>query len=62
MQLDSGQDEIKELTGTEFEIPVLHYTQLLGIALGLPPELLGIDTGIEKNRKLMELLDSRIES
>jgi heterodisulfide reductase subunit B len=62
MQLDSGQDEIKELTGTEFEIPVLHYTQLLGIALGLPPEMLGIDTGIEKNRKLMELLDSRIES
>jgi heterodisulfide reductase subunit B len=62
MQLDSGQDEIKELSGPDFEIPVLHYTQLLGLALGFPAEMLGIDTGIEKNRKLMDLLDSQIEA
>ncbi|MDK2947722.1 MAG: heterodisulfide reductase subunit [Methanolobus sp.] len=62
MQLDSGQDDIKELTGTEFEIPVLHYTQILGLALGFPAEMLGIDTSVEKNRKLMELLDSQVES
>lgn len=62
MQLDSGQDEIKELAGTEFEIPVLHYTQLLGLALGFPAEMIGIDTGIEKNRKLMDLLDSQMDS
>ena len=62
MQLDSGQDEIKELSGPDFEIPVLHYTQLLGLALGFPAEMLGVDTDIEKNRKLMELLDSQIEA
>ena len=62
MQLDGGQDEIRETNGTEFEIPVLHYTQLMGLAFGFPAEMLGIDTGIEKNRKLMELLDSQLES
>ncbi len=62
MQLDSGQNEIKEMKGTEFDIPVLHYTQLLGLALGFPPEMLGIDTDIEKNNKLMELLDSQTQN
>ncbi|WP_340820333.1 CoB--CoM heterodisulfide reductase subunit B [Methanolobus sp. WCC4] len=60
MQLDAGQTEIKEKNGAEFNIPVLHYTQLLGLALGFPAEMLGIDTGIEKNRKLMDLLDSQV--
>lgn len=62
MQLDSGQDEIRELSGIEYDIPVLHYTQLLGLALGFPPEMLGIDISVGKNRKLIDLLDARTEA
>ncbi|WP_094227246.1 CoB--CoM heterodisulfide reductase subunit B [Methanolobus psychrotolerans] len=58
MQLGEGQREIKERMGTEFDIPVLHYTQLMGLALGFPPEMLGIDVNIEKNKRFMNLLDT----
>lgn len=41
-QFDRGQIEIKDKTGVLFNIPVLHYIQFLGLALGLPPEKLGV--------------------
>jgi len=41
-QYDRGQLEIREKTGVFFNIPVLHYVQFLGLALGLPPEKLGV--------------------
>jgi len=41
-QFDRGQIEIKDKTGLFFNIPVLHYVQFLGLALGLPAEKLGV--------------------
>jgi len=41
-QYDRGQIEIKDKTGVFFNIPVLHYVQFLGLALGLSPEKLGV--------------------
>jgi len=41
-QFDRGQIEIKDKTGIFFNVPVLHYVQFLGLALGLPPEKLGV--------------------
>lgn len=41
-QLDRGQIEIKDKWGVFFNIPVLHYVQFLGLALGLSPEKLGV--------------------
>lgn len=42
LQFDQGQFELADRHGKEFGIPVLHYSQLLGLALGYSPEELGI--------------------
>ena len=42
MQLEGGQLEIRKQFGEEFNIPVLYYTQLLGLAMGLSKEELGM--------------------
>lgn len=42
LQMDRGQIEIKDKMGIFFDIPVLHYVQFLGLAMGLAPEKLGV--------------------
>jgi heterodisulfide reductase subunit B len=40
--LDMRQKDIEARYGTSFGLPVLYFTQLLGLALGLPEESLGL--------------------
>ena len=53
MQLDAGQEEIRQRTGIVYNIPVLHYTQLLGLALGFSPDMLGINLNVIKDNKFI---------
>ena len=57
LQLDGGQVDIKEKFGSEYNIPVLHYTQLLGLALVFSPVELGIDLNLVKNDEFMAKLE-----
>jgi len=54
LQFDVGQTEIKKKFEKEHGMPVLHYTQLLGLAMGLTPEELGIDQNFVENSKFIE--------
>ncbi len=48
--LDVGQ----AVLGYEPRIPVLHVTQILGLALGIPAEKLGLDKNLTPTRSLLE--------
>jgi heterodisulfide reductase subunit B len=56
LQLDVGQTEIAKKFERSYNIPVLHYTQLLGVAMGFTPEELGIDMNVIKDEKFMNKL------
>ncbi|MCQ6961865.1 CoB--CoM heterodisulfide reductase subunit B [Methanolobus chelungpuianus] len=58
MQFDLGQEEIRRITGIEYNIPVLHYTQLLGLALGFTPDMLGINLNVIKNNTFVQRIEN----
>ena len=43
LQFDLGQMQVNKQFGTDFQIPVLYYTQLLGLAQGFTPKQMGLD-------------------
>jgi heterodisulfide reductase subunit B len=42
LNLDAYQAQVNKQHGTSFELPVLYFTQLMGLAFGLPAEELGL--------------------
>jgi heterodisulfide reductase subunit B len=56
MNLDAYQGKISAKLGIKIHIPVLFLTQLLGLAFGLPPEVLLLDQNVVPvNGKLRQL-------
>ena len=43
MMYDFNQPRIEKAFNVSFGLPVLHYTQLLGLAMGFKPKELGLD-------------------
>jgi heterodisulfide reductase subunit B len=44
LQFDIGQVQVNKQFGTDYQIPVLYYSQLLGLAQGFTPKQMGLHT------------------
>lgn len=44
VNLECYQRQVNRTFGTSFRLPVLYFTQLVGLALGIPPQRLGVGT------------------
>lgn len=42
VNLECYQQQVNQEFGTNFSIPVMYFTQLLGLAMGIPPKRLGV--------------------
>jgi len=56
LMFDLNQPRIEKTFNEKFEMPVLHYPQLLGLAMGFSPEELALNTLRVKPVKLLEKL------
>lgn len=57
LNLDSRQPEVEGVIGRKLGIPVLHLPQLVGLALGLEPEVLGLDKHVVSTRSVLSIID-----
>jgi heterodisulfide reductase subunit B len=55
--MDRGQIEIRDKMGIFFDIPVLHYVQLLGLAMGLPQEKLGVNNNAVSTESIVQKIN-----
>jgi heterodisulfide reductase subunit B len=46
VNLEVYQGQVNQAFGTHFSIPVVYFTQLMGVALGFKPQRLGIEKAI----------------
>jgi succinate dehydrogenase / fumarate reductase cytochrome b subunit len=56
LNLDSRQPEVEKVIGKKLGLPVLHLPQLVALALGVPPEELGLSKHIVSTKPLLEKL------
>lgn len=52
--LDNYQDAVKKQYGEEYDIPVVYFSQIAGLAMGLDPKSLGLDKAAIPTKKLTE--------
>ena len=55
LQYETAQAQLnKELGENRYQIPVIYYTQLLGLAMGLKPTELGLDNHVVSTKPLLD--------
>ncbi len=57
LNLDSRQPEVEKVIGRPLGLPVLHLPQLVALALGIDPKLLGLDRHIVSTQSVLEKLE-----
>ena len=58
LQFDFGQTEINRACNTSYSIPIIYYTQLLGLAMGLNPKELGLHQNFISVEPLLKKLEA----
>lgn len=53
MNIDAYQNEMNHYFGTDYHMPILFFTQLMGLAFGRQPEELGIGTELVSSRNAL---------
>lgn len=56
LNLDSRQPEVERVIGTKLNLPILHLPQLVGLALGLEPEVLGLQRHVVSTQPVLQKL------
>ncbi|MGK7874728.1 MAG: CoB--CoM heterodisulfide reductase iron-sulfur subunit B family protein [Xenococcaceae cyanobacterium] len=56
LNLDSRQPEVGKVIGRRLGLPVLHLPQLVGLALGIKPEKLGLERHVVSTKPVLEKL------
>ncbi|WP_347489165.1 CoB--CoM heterodisulfide reductase iron-sulfur subunit B family protein [Desulfoscipio sp. XC116] len=54
--LDMRQKKVNQVFGTDYRLPVLYFTQLVGLAVGLKPSALGFNTHFVDTKQVLKLV------
>lgn len=60
LQFDRGQKELSEATGVDYQIPVIHLSQLLGLAFGFSPVELGLRAHAVPTTSLLQKIGAEV--
>ena len=53
LQLDAKQKAVEAKFNIKIEMPIIYFTQLIGLALGIPPKELGLDKHLVSTDKFI---------
>jgi len=56
MALDAHQIDVEKEFNEKIDMPILYFTQLVGLALGIDPKKLGLDKSFVSTKKLLKYL------
>ncbi len=62
LNLDAYQSQVNRHFGTNYNLPILYFTQLIGFALGIHPKELGIGKEIISSSKALTKIGTEIEA
>jgi heterodisulfide reductase subunit B len=56
VNLECYQQQVNQEFGTQYSIPVVYFTQLIGLAMGIPPKKLGFGKEFLSPKKAIEAI------
>jgi heterodisulfide reductase subunit B len=59
--LDAKQERVEDRFDLKIDMPILYFTQLMGIAFGLNPKELGLGRNVVSLKKILEKLETPIQ-
>jgi heterodisulfide reductase subunit B len=61
LNLDAYQTNVNRHFGTDFNLPILYFTQMIGLALGIEPKELGLGKEIVSAKAALSKIGTEIE-